>query len=133
MYVEFVKSAPEHGRPVFASFAPLNVGVGIPGDAKSALTIGAAEKPDGSGMTGLSGGGTGVSLLVKPDLVVAGYLDTGTSMGGSGVSAGFAGGSAAVLVGGGLPPGDLLRATGMKPGGPLVLPEEWLRIVSPRK
>ena len=60
MYAEFIRSAPEHGRPVFASFAPLNVGVGIPGDAKAALTIGVAEKPDGTGMNGLTGGGTGV-------------------------------------------------------------------------
>jgi hypothetical protein len=133
MTVEYVDAPPEKGRPVFASYAPRAVGVGIPGDAKSALTIGAAEKGDGTLTTGLTGGGTGVALLVKPDLLVPGGLDTGLGVGGPGVSAGFGGGAAAVLVGGGLPPADLMRATGMKPGGLLVLPEPWLRLVPGRK
>lgn len=130
--VEFVGTAPDKGRAVFASYAPRDVGVGIPADAKSVLTLGAAERPDGTGYAGLTGAGPGIALLTKPDLFVDGNLDTGTGLGGSGVSAGFGGGAVAVLVGGGLPPGGLIRATGMKPGGPLVLPEEWLKLIPKR-
>lgn len=132
LYVEFVGAAPTAGRPIFASFASRNAGVGIPGDAKGAMTIGAGDRPDGSGFNGVTGGGTGISLLVKPELTIDGNLDTGTRLRGPGVAAGFGGGATAVLIGGGLPPNDLFRATGMKSGGPLVLPESWLKLLTGR-
>jgi hypothetical protein len=117
---------------VFTTFAPRAVGVGIPGDAKSALTFGAIDKSDVTMYDGLTGGGTGVALLTKPDLFLDGYFDTGSGVGGSGVSAGFGGGAAAVLVGGGVPPGDLLRWTGIRPGSRFALTEEWLKMVPKR-
>jgi hypothetical protein len=130
LFVEFVGAPPELGRPIFASFASRNAGVGIPGDAKSAMTIGAGVKPDGSGFNGVIGGGTGITLLQKPDLTIDGNLDTGTALRGPGVAAGYGAGASAVLIGGGLPPNNLIRATGMKPGGTLVLPEAWLKLVT---
>ncbi len=133
LFVEFLDTPPTQGRPVFTSFAPRDVGVGIPGDAKSALTFGATDAPNSIDYTGLTGGGTGVALLTKPDLLVDGMFDTGTGLGGPGLSAGYGGGAAAVLVGGGVPPGELLRWTGIRPGGALMLTEDWLKMVPPRK
>jgi hypothetical protein len=133
LYAEFVGVGPDKGRPVFTTFVPRAVGVGIPGDAKSAITVGALDKPDGSNYEGLTGGGTGVALLTKPDLLIGGFFDTGTGVGGPGVAAGYGAGATAVLIGGGVPPGELLRWIGVRPGSPLVLTEEWLKIVPPRK
>ena len=125
LVVDFVGSGVEKGRPVFTSFAPRDVGVGIPADAKAAVTVGA-------GKGGLIGGGPGIALLAKPDLVEAGPIDTGTGLGGSGVATGFVGGAAVVLIGSGAAPGDLFRATGLLRGGPFVIPEGWLQAV-PRR
>ena len=40
---------------------------------------------------------------------------------------GFAG-----LVGSGAMPGQVIRATGLQPGGPAMISEGWLRVVPPR-
>jgi hypothetical protein len=107
------------GRPVFASFVTVGAGVGVAGDARSAVTVAAAGEP------GLTGAGPGVALLAKPDLLADGTV--GGSVRGNGVAAGFAGGALATLIGSGAPATDLLRATGITPGGPLVIPDGWLR------
>lgn len=117
---EFVGTA---GRPVFASFAPPAGGVGMPADARSAVTVAAAGLPH------LRGAGSGVALLAKPDLFADGSV--GGSVRGNAVAAGFAGGGIAVLVGAGAPPTELLRSVGLRRGGPFVVPEGWLRAGSP--
>jgi hypothetical protein len=111
------------GRPVFASFAPPAGGVGVPADSRSAVTVAAAGAPQ------LRGAGPGVALLVKPDLFADGSV--GGSVRGNAVAAGFAGGGLAAMVGSGAPPSDLLRAVGLTPGAPFVVPEGWLRFRAP--
>lgn len=128
MIVEFVGSGADKGRPVFETYAPRDAGVGVPGDAKAALTVGATGT-----LAGMTGGGTGVTLLLKPDLVSDGAIDLGTGVGGSGVAAGFVGGMAAATIGAGMPSAELLRHLGIAPGGPAVVPETWLRYVPPRQ
>ena len=49
-----------------------------------------------------------------------------------GVAAGFAGGVLAALVGSGAPPAGVIPATGLRRGGPIMVPEGWLRVVPPR-
>jgi len=126
MYAEFLGAAPDKGRPVFATYAPANSGVGIPGDAKAALTVAPLAG-------GLTGGGPGLQLLVKPDLRADGNLDTGTKLAGPGVAAGFAAGALADLLSSGAPPVDILPATGLQRGGILAIPENWLKVVPIRK
>lgn len=133
MFAEFVGAAPGQGRPVFASFAPKDAGVGMPGDAKAAITVAAAGGPLGTTTAGLTGGGPGLALLPKPDLLAPGAIDLGgAAVGGSGVAAGFAGGVLAGLVGSGAPPAEIIKATGLRVGGPTAIPEGWLRVVRPR-
>jgi len=130
LFAEFVGAGSEVGRPVFASFAPRTAGVGIPGDAKAAITVGATDAPLGTATTGLTGGGPGVELLTKPDLLADGRVGDDKT-GGSGVAAGFAGGALAALVGSGAPTAEIIRATGLRIGGPVAIPEWWLRAVRP--
>ncbi|MBN9517748.1 hypothetical protein J0H58_04380 [bacterium] len=117
IFAEFV-GAP--GRPVFASFAPAAGGVGVPADARSAVTVAAAGEPQ------LLGAGPGVALLPKPDLFTDGSV--GGSLRGNGVAAGFAGGGLAALIGSGAPASDLLRAIGLPRGGVFAVPDGWLRL-----
>jgi hypothetical protein len=126
MYAEFVGAAPDKGRPVFASFATANAGVGIPGDAKAAISVGPTSG-------GLTGGGPGLELLVKPDVLANGAIETGTNLHGSGVAGGFAAGAFAALISSGAPPADILGMTGLKRGAALAIPEGWLKVVPIRK
>lgn len=123
MVVEFVGVGPERGRPVFTSFAPTNAGVGMPGDAKSAITVGVTG--------GLTGAGPGLALLAKPDLF--GPSTLGGGIGGTGIAAGFAGGAVAGLVETGANPSELFRVTGMPRGREVMIPETFLRILPPRR
>ena len=122
LFAEFLGASPDKGRPIFASFAPKNAGVGIPGDVKAAITVGTTAG-------GLTGGGPGLELLLKPDLIADGSLDVGAKVSGSGVAAGFAAGAIAGLVSSGAPPTDVIGATGLRRGGPVNVPEAWLKVV----
>ena len=126
IYAEFVGATPDKGRPVFASFAPSNSGIGIPGDAKAAVAVGPLSG-------GLTGGGPGIDLLVKPDLRADTAIDTGTKLNGNGVAAGFVAGTLAGLLSSGAPPIDLLGATGIPRGSSLTIPPGWLKVVPVRK
>ncbi len=125
MYAEFVGVTPDKGRPIFASFAPRNSGIGMPGDAKAAITVGPTSG-------GLTGGGPGVELLVKPDLYADASIDVGMMASGSAVSAGYAGGVLAGLIGSGAMPTEVIVGTGLRRGGLVTIPENWLKIVPDR-
>lgn len=126
MHAEFVGATPDKGRPVFTTYAPGNAGVGIPGDAKAAIAVAPLAG-------GLTGGGPGLELLVKPDLRAEAAIATGAKAVGPGVSAGFAAGALADLLSSGAPPSDILGATGIPRGSPLAIPAGWLKVVPIRK
>lgn len=126
MYAEFVGATPDKGSPIFASFYTSNSGVGIPGDAKAAVSVGSTSP-------GLTGGGPGIDLLVKPDVKANGAIATGAKVHGPGVAAGFAAGTFAALLSSGAPPTGILAAVGIPPGTPIAIPENWLKVVPPRK
>ena len=134
LFATFLGNAPAGSRPVFASYAPREAGVGIPGDAPASITIGATEEPLGTNPTGLTGGGPGVELLVKPTLLADGSIDLGTgSLSGQGPAAGFAGGVLAAMVGSGAQPTAIIESTGLKLGSPVQIPPGWLQVVPPRR
>jgi hypothetical protein len=128
-----VQSLTGGNRPVFTTFAPKAAGVGVPGDSSAALTIGYATGPDGTTPGGLTGVGPGVTLRAKPDLLAPGVIVVnGKGLIGSGVAAGYAGGVSASLVGAGVRPTNLTRTFGVTPGGPLVIPSDWIQTLLPR-
>lgn len=116
------------GRPVFRTYVTAKAGVGTPGDSPAAVTVGVAN--NGSQI----GAGPGVALRVKPDLYAPGKLtNDGVTGEGPAISAGFTGGAAACLLSAGVRASDLTKTVGVNPGQPLVLPEAWLKHLTPLK
>lgn len=115
------------GKVVFADVAVQRSGVGIPGDSPGAVVVGVG---DAKGATSATGVGPAIPLGTKPDLLVEGRIG-GAS--GTGVAAGYLGGAAACLMQAGVRPSDLVKTVGLKPGDRFVLPESWLKSLSPAK
>jgi hypothetical protein len=119
------------GRVVFDTDAVQRSGVGIPGDSLAAVTVGTA---DAKGVTSATGVGPGVALGTKPELLTEGAITwTGGGASGTGVAAGYLGGAAACLMQAGVRPSDLVKTVGLKPGDRFVLPEPWLKSLSPAR
>jgi hypothetical protein len=118
-------SAPQ---TVFRTFATTGAGVGTPGDAAGAITVGAP-------FTGAqAGGGPGLALRAKPNVFGPTALDFGgETFAGPGTATGFAGGAAVVLLQAHASGPNVFRAAGIADGKPLVVPESWLKFVSPAK
>lgn len=134
LFAAFLGNAPAGSRPVFASYAPRGAGVGIPGDAPASITIGATDDPLATTPSGLTGGGPGVELLVKPTLLADGSIDVGPGgLSGQGPAAGFAGGVLAAMIGSGAQPTVIIESTGLRLGGPVQIPPGWLQVVPPRR
>jgi hypothetical protein len=136
LYPRIVLESPDpahaaKGRVVFADMAVPRSGVGIPGDSLAAVTAGVGTA---AGATSATGVGPAVPLGVKPDLLTDGTIAwTGGGATGTGVAAGYLGGASACLMQAGVRPSDLVKTIGLKPGGMFVLPEAWLKSLSPAK
>jgi hypothetical protein len=121
------------GQVILDTYAVQNSGVGIPGDSPAAVTIGVPTEGDPTKTASLTGVGPGVALGVKPDLLADGSITVGgKTTTGTGVAAGFAGGVAACLMGAGAKPADLIKSVRLKPGSQLILPDEWVRSLTPK-
>jgi hypothetical protein len=119
------------GKVVFSDVAVQRSGVGIPGDSLAAVAVGVGDE---KGTTSATGVGPAIPLGTKPDLLSEGRIawkDGGAT--GTGVAAGYLGGAAACLMQAGVRPTDLVKTIGLKPGERFVLPESWLRSLSPAK
>lgn len=119
------------GKVMFTDVAVQRSGVGIPGDSLAAVAVGVG---DAKGATSATGVGPAVPLGTKPDLLAEGRIawkDGGAT--GTGVAAGYLGGAAASLMQAGVRPSDLVKTVGLKPGERFVLPEAWLKSLSPTK
>lgn len=126
-------AATTKGRVVFETFTPRHVGVGIPGESMQALTVGAGKAPDYSVAISNTGAGPGVTLREKPDVLTAGVLVIdGTGAAGTGIGTGFAGGVAASLLSSGVRATDLVKNVKLHPGGPLVLPTDFIERLKSR-
>ena len=109
------------GTVRFDTYSPVGVGVGIPGDSAAAITIGYPGS--------VTGTGPGVAFSGKPDVLTSGE---GFGLSGTAVGAGYAGGLAASVLTAGVRPAGLIRALGLKPGAPLVLPKQWIESLTPK-
>jgi hypothetical protein len=130
-HVEQVGAKPEDPRVVFSTFLDPVVGVGIPGDAGSAVTLGGTAEPQGRIVRGTAGGGlvtggTGIPLRCKPDFLAADDIAVGSAaVRGPAVAAGFAAGVAACLVQTGASISDVFGVAGVETGRAIVLPREF--------
>lgn len=119
------------GKIVFTDVAVQRSGVGIPGDSLAAMAVGVG---DAKGTTSSTGVGPAIQLGTKPDLLTEGRIGwKGGGASGTGVAAGYLGGAAACLMQAGVRPTDLVRTIGLKPGEWFVLPESWLKSLSPAR
>lgn len=124
--IETVGTAAGDPKVVFRTFTAPTAGVGTPGDALGAVTIGT----DAPGA--LVAGGTGLTLRGKPDVVGPGALSFGGQFAsGPGAATGFAGGATAALLQAGAAGPNVFSAAGIESGKKLELPEPWLKIVPP--
>ncbi len=124
--IDTAATKPDDPRVVFRSYFTTQAGVGMPGDSLGVITVGVPTPGE------LSGGGTGLILRGKPDLLGPDSLEVGgPAMRGTGVATGFVGGLAAVLVQAGAPGGNVFRSVGFAPGQMAVVPEAWLRFLPP--
>jgi hypothetical protein len=125
VFVETLSNKPGEGKVVFRSYVTPHVGVAIPGDSPGAVTIGVPRAGE------LTGGGTGLTLVQKPDLLGPDSLPDVPGLTGTGIAAGFVGGIAADLVQAGAAGANVFRSSGVEPGKSIVLPNIWLRYLRP--
>ena len=131
IFVELLDTAQAaKGTVRFETYAPTGGGVGIPGDSPAALTIGQASAAERTKALSVTGTGPGVALSGKPDLLTT---SEGFGFSGTAVGAGYTGGLAASILTAGVRPAELVRALGLNPGSPLVLPKAWIETLTPRK
>lgn len=105
-------ASPSAGRLAFATYAPNQVGVAIPGDSRAAITVGI----DG----GLTGAGPGILLGRKPDLFVKEMRSPASATG-------IVAGTAACLAEAGIHSSWSIRLLTPQPGGNLTIADEWIR------
>ncbi len=122
--IETLGTSASDPKVVFRSYTAPTAGVGTPGDALGAITVGT----DAPGV--LVGGGTGLTLRGKPDVLGPNTLALGAqTASGPGVATAFAGGASVLLLQARVAGPNVLAATGIEPGKKLELPERWLKIV----
>ncbi len=120
--IETVGTAAGAPRAVFRSYTSFTAGVGTPGDALGATTVGTGAP------TAQSGGGTGLALRGKPDVLGPGALALGAeTYSGEGVATAFAGGAAVLLLQARATAPNVFGSAGIEPGKKLELPTAWLQ------
>ncbi len=106
-------------------------GVGMPADARTVLTVGAADRDGKATYYSSVGAGPGRELLVKPDVLGYDSFDVGggARAGGSWIAAAFDAGLAACLLGADSPAQTkyFLQLLEVKPGAVLKVPPNWLK------
>jgi hypothetical protein len=106
-------------------------GVGMPADARSVLTVGAAGRDGRAQYYSSVGAGPGRELLIKPDVLGYDSFDVGggTRAAGSWMAAAFDAGLAACLLGANSPAQtkQFLQLMDLKPGAVLKVPENWFK------
>jgi hypothetical protein len=124
--IETVGTPVNDPKVVFRSYTTTSAGVGAPGDARAALSVGV--EADGAQV----GGGTGLTLRTKPDVYGPAALTFGNdTFSGPGTATAFAGGAAVLLTQARAGAPNLFGSARIEPGKKLVLPEAWLKIVPP--
>jgi hypothetical protein len=124
--IETVGTAASDPHAVFRSYTTTTAGVGTPGDSLGAITI-------GTDVPGTQvGGGTGITLRQKPDVLGPDAFVFGNdTFRGPGAATAFAGGAAVSLLQARTAAPNVFFATGIEPGKPLEIPSLWLKTVPP--
>ncbi|HEV3438953.1 MAG TPA: hypothetical protein VG122_16420, partial [Gemmata sp.] len=127
VFLETLSAKPGEGQAVFRSYVTPRAGVGIPSDSPGAVTVGVPE------VRSLVGGGTGITLLAKPDLLGPEALDLGGGLvlRGTGIATGYVAGIAADLVQAEVTGANVFRSVGVAPGKSTVVPDTWLKYLRP--
>lgn len=129
IFIDVEGPARAAGRPIFADYATAQGGVGMPADAHSALTIGAADASDHPRPYSAAGSPLGLALLHKPDLLAYDSLELGpegtATVQGSNVAASFAAGLTATAFSAGMPRSHFLHLIPEKSNPLLRVPEGW--------
>jgi hypothetical protein len=112
----FVSPLDASGRAVFHDYVSAAGSVGMPGDARTAITVGAADERGRRQPYSAGGAPLGMELLSKPDVL---SYDRGE---GTAESAAFAAGLAALVPSAGRTPSACLQSLHIPPGGVLRLP-----------
>jgi hypothetical protein len=124
--IETVGTSLSEPRAVFRSYTTTTAGVGTPGDSLGAITIG-TDTPGAQ-----VGGGTGITLRQKPDLIGPAAFVFGNDMfRGSGAATAFAGGAAVILLQARTGAPNVFCSTGIEQGKALEIPSLWLKTVPP--
>lgn len=115
------------GRPIFLDFRSLAGSVGTPGDAHTAVVVGAADAAAQVQPYSARGSAPILSLDSRPTFITFDEFAFGAvSARGTAVANGFAGGTVAAMLSAGGPPSADLRWLRIAPGGPLQVPSAWL-------
>jgi hypothetical protein len=122
----FIATLEGPGRVLFQDFAADQASLGTPGDARSVITVGAADR------TGMARPATGHGIFnqepsLKPDVLAFDLLGSasGEELYGAGEAAGFAAGFAATTLSAGASRLRFLESVQATPGGLLQLPKDW--------
>jgi hypothetical protein len=126
LFVEVLGTRRLAGRPVFADFATDQGSVGSPGDARSVITVGAADRQDKPRPYSAGGPLAFAELATKPTLLAydglqVGPEGTGGAFGTS-VAAPFAAGTAATLMSAGMSRDNVLKLLKQQNGRVLKVP-----------
>lgn len=113
----FVAPLDASGRAIFHDFATASGSLGMPADARTAITVGAAGTDNQRQPYSAGGAPFGMDLLSKPDVL---SYDRGV---GTAESAAFAAGLAALVPPAGRSPAACLQNLHVPPGGVLRIPE----------
>jgi hypothetical protein len=113
----FVAPRDASGRAIFRDYTTATGSLGMPADARTAITVGAAGSDNQRQPYSSGGAPFGLDLLAKPDIL---SYDGG---GGTAESAAFAAGLAALVPLAGRTPTACLQNLHVPPGGVLRLPE----------
>jgi hypothetical protein len=113
----FVTTLAGAGRAVFHDFPTATGSIGMPGDSRSVVTVGAARP------YGATGPAFNLDLLPKPDLLAG---DRDGEEGSAGLAASYAAGAAATVRSAGVSLGEWLTPLKVQPGGLLQVPTGWM-------
>ncbi|MGH7172806.1 MAG: S8 family serine peptidase, partial [Gemmataceae bacterium] len=113
----FVSPLDASGRAVFHDYVTASGSVGMPADARTTITVGAADARNQRQPYSAGGAPFGMALLSKPDVL---SYDRGE---GTAESAAFAAGLAALVPSTGRTPTACLQSLHVSPGGVLRLPQ----------
>jgi hypothetical protein len=127
IHVETVEGpALGQGRPVFVDFATDAGSIGVPTDAHSVFAVGAAELSGAAQPSSSRGSPANLDLLARPDLQAFGNLGVAPAGGprafSTSLAAGFAAGTAAVMMSAGATQEHVCKTIRSQPGALFRLP-----------